>query len=115
RGPDQFSSTALAINADALPAPTTIVRPFGGEGRWAGTRSDGDAAFTAASNIALSNLRGSIDMRLSLCCTPNKVLRVTEPLPLGSSACRSKILRHCRQVGQRAIEQLHDWPRQRAV
>src|SRR6516165_89270 len=77
RGPGQFSSRALAINADALPAPMTIVRPLGGRGRCAGMRCDGDAAATAASNIALSTLRGSTDMELpprvtrqNMCPTP---------------------------------------------
>ena len=58
-GPGQWSSTAFAIAADALPAPMTMVRPFGGFGRWAGTTLSGSAAATAASNMARSSIRVS--------------------------------------------------------
>src|SRR6516225_4650501 len=77
-GPGQLSSTALAIKADALPAPTTMVRPFGGGGRYAGTRSNGDAAFMAASNIARSTARGSL---IIPCCLG---LAAEEPSVAGS-------------------------------
>ena len=53
-GPGQWSSTALAMAAEALPAPTTTVRPFGGGGRWAGTRSAGEAAPIAWLNARYS-------------------------------------------------------------
>ena len=49
RSPFQFSSNARAIAADALPAPTTIVRPLGGSGRWRGTIFAGSASPIAAS------------------------------------------------------------------
>jgi hypothetical protein len=56
-GPDQFASTAAAIAAAALPAPTTMVLPFGGFGRCLGTHNAGDAAATAASNMSRNSLR----------------------------------------------------------
>ena len=43
--------------AEALPAPRTIVRPLGGDGRWAGTIRAGRAAATAASNMPRSRSR----------------------------------------------------------
>ena len=49
RSPSQLSSTARAMAADALPAPTTTVRPAGGAGRWGGTVRAGSAAAKAAS------------------------------------------------------------------
>ena len=51
-------STALAIAAAALPAPTTSVFPLGGCGRWRGTICNGSAA--ASADLKLS-------MRSSLC------------------------------------------------
>jgi hypothetical protein len=48
--------------ADALPAPTTTTRPVGRGGRKSGTRAAGEAALTAASNIALKRWRGSMDI-----------------------------------------------------
>ncbi len=50
RGPDQFASNARAIAADALPAPTTTVRPATGAGMCAATARAGSAAASAASN-----------------------------------------------------------------
>ena len=58
-GPSQLSSTARAMAADALPAPTTTVRPLGGGGRAAGMRRAGWAAATAASKTAVSRACGS--------------------------------------------------------
>ena len=58
-GPRQCFSTAAAIAAAALPAPTTIVRPLGGSGRCSGTISAGSAAATAASNSERNSVRGS--------------------------------------------------------
>src|SRR6202042_2783814 len=46
--------------AAAFPAPTTIVRPAGGGGRFAGTALSGEAAAIAASNISRSNCRSFI-------------------------------------------------------
>ena len=48
------------MEAAALPAPTTTVRPGGGGGRYGGTQSDGAAAATAASNIRSRSARSSI-------------------------------------------------------
>jgi hypothetical protein len=45
--------------AEALPAPTTTVRPDGRRGRCGGTQTAGFAAAIAASNIARNKLRGS--------------------------------------------------------
>src|SRR3954447_11084377 len=61
-GPDQCSSTALAMAAEAFPAPTTMVRPFGGTGRCRGTIFSGSAAPIAASNIALNRECGESTM-----------------------------------------------------
>src|SRR5437879_3730610 len=58
--PGQLSSTAFAIAADALPAPITSVRPFGGAGRCGGRQRAGCAARIAASNIARSRSRGGV-------------------------------------------------------
>src|SRR5882762_11126873 len=49
--------------AAALPQPTTMVRPFGGFGRYAGSDFSGSAAAIAASNICRSNFAGSIVTR----------------------------------------------------
>ena len=57
--PGQWSSTACAMDAAALPAPTTMVRPCGGAGRCGGTQTSGKAAATAASNSARKKTRGS--------------------------------------------------------
>ena len=43
--------------ADAFPAPTTIVRPFGLGGKFCGTHCSGMAAATAASNMDRKNKR----------------------------------------------------------
>src|SRR5918994_993697 len=61
----QASSTALAIAAEALPAPTTTTWPCGGGGRCAGTVAAGKAASTAASNMALRRSRGGLVTLLS--------------------------------------------------
>src|SRR5918994_6454205 len=63
-GPCQWSSTAFAMAAEALPAPRTIVRPLGGGGRCFGTTLSGSAASTAASNIALSRSRCCVAMMI---------------------------------------------------
>src|SRR5688572_20332266 len=44
--------------AEALPAPTTMVRPLGGAGRCRGTIFSGSAASTAAANMAFNKARG---------------------------------------------------------
>lgn len=62
KGPCQWSSTARAIAADALPAPTTTSRPLGGLGRCRGTHRAGWAAAMAASSMSRSNWRGGVDM-----------------------------------------------------
>jgi len=53
------SSTAFAMAAEALPAPTTTVRPGGAWGRCVPTTLAGSAAATAASNIDRRSWRGS--------------------------------------------------------
>src|SRR5713101_489364 len=53
-GPDQPASNALAIAAEALPAPTTTVRPRTGVGIRSPSAREGSAAASAASNNALS-------------------------------------------------------------
>src|SRR5690348_8123762 len=55
RGPSQWSSSARAMAADALPAPMTKVRPGGSGGRWPGRQWRGCADSIAASNSGRSN------------------------------------------------------------
>src|SRR4051812_33531094 len=55
------ASTAHAIAAAALPAPTTMVRPRGGSGSAAATRRAGSAAAIAASNSS-RNSAGPADI-----------------------------------------------------
>src|SRR3954466_9873713 len=59
-GPGQCCSAALAIAAEALPAPTTMVRPLGGSGRCWGTMFSGRATSIAALNMALSRSCGDL-------------------------------------------------------
>src|SRR5688572_10394283 len=54
----QCRSTASAMAAAALPAPTTTVRPRGAGGRWGGTISKGSAAATAALKLPSSSSSG---------------------------------------------------------
>src|SRR5262245_22083595 len=54
----QRCSTASAIAAAAFPAPSTRVRPAGGDGRCAGRISSGSAAATAARNDSTSSSLG---------------------------------------------------------
>src|SRR5436190_3997806 len=56
--PGQCVSTASAIAAAALPAPTTTVRPRGGAGRCFGTICNGSAAASAAWKLPRSSSRG---------------------------------------------------------
>src|SRR5947199_10167086 len=51
-GPDQTASNARAIAAEALPAPTTTVRPRTGAGLRCSNTREGSAAASAASNNA---------------------------------------------------------------
>jgi len=44
---------------EALPAPTTMVRPAGAGGKFGGTQRAGSAAATAASNIRRSRAHSS--------------------------------------------------------
>src|ERR1700691_2874667 len=48
--PGQAASTARAMEAAALPAPMTSVRPFGGGGKWRARTRAGSAAEIAVSN-----------------------------------------------------------------
>jgi oligoendopeptidase F len=59
----QCCSTASAIAAAALPAPTTSVRPRGGGGSCGGTICNGSAAFTAARKLPSRSSRGVIGVR----------------------------------------------------
>src|ERR1700757_123969 len=82
-GPDQRSSTAFAIAADALPAPTTMVRPFGFGGRYGEIVCAGNATLIAASNIARRRSHGGIGARLVAAtligsATPAKARRTTD-------------------------------------
>src|SRR5260221_4221926 len=58
----QCCSTARAIAADPLPAPTTIVRPLGGCGRCGGTQCSGSAALMAAWSMSRRSARGLGDI-----------------------------------------------------
>src|SRR5258707_12377302 len=58
----QCCSTARAIAADALPAPTTMVRPLGGGGRCGGTQCAGKAAVMAACSMSRRSWRGLADI-----------------------------------------------------
>src|SRR5262245_54273118 len=55
----QCRSTASAMDAPALPAPITSVRPEGGAGRCLGNIFSGSAAAMAARKLATSNAFGS--------------------------------------------------------
>jgi hypothetical protein len=57
--PGQAISKARAIAAEALPAPTTIVLPATGGGRYGGIARAGSAAASAASNSARSSSRAA--------------------------------------------------------
>ena len=58
-----WRSTAWAIDAAALPAPSTIVRPRGAGGRWGSTACAGWAAAIATS----SSSRNSASLRIMRC------------------------------------------------
>ena len=64
-GPGQWSSNAFAIAADALPAPTTIMRPLGAGGRCGGRQCSDCATLMAASNMRRNTMRAE-DMTGSL-------------------------------------------------
>ena len=80
-GPRQCFSTAAAIAAAALPAPTTIVRPLGGSGRCLGTISAGSAAATAASNSERNKTRGSDAVMTPPPASPRGTARPPKPRP----------------------------------
>ena len=58
--PSNGASTARAMAAAALPAPTTTVRPLGAAGRNGGTQRAGSQAASAASNMRRSKARGAV-------------------------------------------------------
>ncbi len=80
-GPRQCFSTAAAIAAAALPAPTTIVRPFGGLGKCSGTISAGSAAATAASNSERNRARRSGAVMAPRLPSPRGSARPPKPRP----------------------------------
>ena len=51
------------MRAADLPAPTTIVRPRGGDGRWRAKTRRGSALAIAASNIARSARRAVVSVQ----------------------------------------------------
>src|SRR5260370_18776161 len=94
-GPGQAASKARAIAAEALPAPTTTVRPRTGGGIWGAIARAGSAAASAASNSARSN---------SPAATYSRVLAVPFAGIDFSLAIRGAISYRARRKGQRYIQ-----------
>src|SRR5581483_4037838 len=123
-GPGQASSKARAIAAEALPAPTTTVRPATGAGRCATTARRGSAAASAASNRAFSVSAGAtlsrvIDSRFRLANRPAISYRARRKgqcrSPARAAARRGDALAQGQATAQEGDGRVRSWGRHAAA